>query len=300
MIRTADDLLTSIKNGASIPANQIRFSDTMLLGFADEFTRGTIVPELIRLKSEILTVRETVTVTGSQRYLIPARAVGRTLRAVFWDGESLRPLDYLQWRDESGDPLMVGFEGNYFLPYPTPASTSTGKLEIAYYCKPSALVKTSSAGKITSINSGSNLIQVASVPSSIVTGVSVDLIRGQGGNDILLRDAVATVSGTNITLSTALPTDLALNDYVCLAGYSPVVNMPEELASLLSKAVQIVVLEAQSDMEALQLAQASYKKLAENAYSATSPRMQGESDRLNPSPFLNRSAIWRRNLWRQP
>jgi hypothetical protein len=74
------------------------------------------------------------------------------------------------------------------------------------------------------------------LPTTITTSTPVDFVQNDGPYDILEIDQTITnISGTTLTFA-ALPDDLAVGDWICLAGQSPVLIAPRELQPLLVQA----------------------------------------------------------------
>lgn len=291
MIRTADDLLTSIKSEISIPSQQSRYTDTALLAMADNYISSELVPMIISMKIDLLTRRETVTVTGAYSYPIPSRAVARSLRSVKYNKITLQHVDFIDWFAEDGTPTALALCGDEYYPWPTPTS---GTLEIAYQCRPSQLAKLTACGVVTGLNAISKIIQVSTVPTGVTTGSLIDVIQGKQGNRIRGSDLSVTVSGTNLELGADIPDGTVLGDYVALAEYSPVLQFPLELADLVSLAVQKRVLMAQSD-DGAAAKEAEYKEALKNARAVLSPRLEGAPQLIGPSPLVNRfPRNWRR------
>ena len=276
------ELLASIKRGCSVPANQNRFTDADILAIADEEIQTKLLPVLLSLRQEYLVTKEQLTLTPSQAgYAIPVRSIGRTLRSLaIISGSTTSYLNYIDPSDIAGSqsngiPTSFYFEGDKFILYPTPASASV--LEIKYEMRPSDLTDVANCGLITAINTAGNYITISSTPSSIIVGAVVDFISDYA---ILSKDATVTnVSGTNIYF-TSLPTGLAVNNYIALAKFSPLVQLPREMHQVLSQAVECRLLEALGDFEGLG---ASAQKLTEKTnamLSLLAPRQKGSQQKI--------------------
>ena len=137
-------------------------------------------------------------------------------------------------------------KGNNIILSPTP-STTTGTLRLAYIRRPSALVLTTAAGEITSIDTGLNQIVVSSLPSTMTVNTEIDFVQGNSPYDLLETDSSITgVSGTTISFA-SLPDDLAVGDFIALSGESPVAQLPEELIQILTQSVLCSCLSSKKD-----------------------------------------------------
>lgn len=135
---------------------------------------------------------------------------------------------------QSGRPEYYAIRGNKLLIYPTP-STGTS-LRVRYQIRPPKLVL--SQGRITSYDSGNGYIYLDSLGSDLTTSITqlkafVNIIDSTTGlvkgtcqisginttsNRLTIKNASldrSTVFGQ--TVSTTLPTDIELDDYLCIA-----------------------------------------------------------------------------------
>lgn len=267
-----------------IPSTDEALDDEDFLAFADEELQTTIVQLLLSVREEFLVAKEPhdVSITASTSdYALPTRAIGGKLRQVLisTNGDDFAPLGRVDpendWTVGSGTHAVgYRFNGNYVTLVPTPASTS-GTLRLSYFMRPSRLVGTSAVGLISAINTSTGVV-TCNIPSTFTTSERFDLVKGKSGFECLAIDLTASaVGGASITFSAAdLPSGLAVGDYVCLAGESPIPQVPVELHPLLSQRVVCRVLEALGDPK-LAVAEATSARLMNTARSLLSPRDQG-------------------------
>ena len=287
MAYTTDLLLTEIKQRAAIPTSQETYLDSDLLRLATNELYIHIVPTLIRAREEYLIREKEYAVTDSTEYVtMPDRAVGGIARDVFFtDGNgfihSVRLLDpeqrgmsnsylyqdlkcYFKW-----DQLV--FEG----------MLKAGTITIPYYCRPGALVELIEGGRITAIDTLTGELTLNVVPTAFTTSVNYDLISSKGTYPYHEIDLTASAVGaSSITLSTPLPSDLAVGDYVCKAGESVLPQVPREFQPILAQRVVAKVLESQGDFAGLDRAKADLKEMMETAAGIIQPRLQGEPKKI--------------------
>lgn len=196
-------------------------------------------------------------VSGTASYFVPPRASGERLR----DVQLLMGTDYVslsrvdsrnisEYQSSSGS-MVYYVEDQRIVLVPTPSTTGT--LRMKYYRQPGKLVETSAVATISSIDAGRTVITTtATIPSTFTSGVSLDVVDVNPGFRCLTIDAATTgtVSGTTITLSSALPSTVAAGDYVCLAGETPVAQIPVVCHPLLIERTRWTVLEALGDKRA--------------------------------------------------
>jgi hypothetical protein len=218
--------------------------------------------------------------------LVPTRAIGGVLRAVRYDD---KPLSYIAPEDvgmsDSGTPRAVAFEACHYMPYPTP---STGTLQVSYMMRHSKLVKTDQAALISSVNVGANTVICSNVPSTLVAGGLCDVVGDCQGIDI----TIVSINGSIIELS-SLPDGIKAGSYVCVAGETATVNIPQEIYPALSKAVQMRILESQGELETYAVTKKEFEDCLEVGRSILSPRLVSSTAKIKLSPFYNRTKRWR-------
>jgi hypothetical protein len=222
----------------------------------------------IKLLPLILSVREDLyvappkdyAITANQsHYVIPTRASGTVLRdvQVVQDSRiySLPAVDSDEITTTStGEVEGYYLEHNDVVLYPTPAAT-TGTLRLRYFMRPSRLAATTACAQISAINTVTSTVTVSSIPSSWATNTVVDFIKAQAPYYNLAIDQTITgVSGTDITFS-SLPTNLAVNDWLALAEYSPIPQVPHEFLPVLAQMTVAKALEAIGDREGARAAE---------------------------------------------
>jgi hypothetical protein len=287
---TTTELLASIKRRGMIPSTDEAFSTADFLAIANEELQSFIVPLLLGAREEFLVANFDITTTTSAEYTLPPRAIGRELRDVLWQsGNSYIPLSRIEPEREyefgntgSGGPYGYKFENDKVVLIPAPPSGGT--LRLKYFIRPNALVLPAAVATIQSINGGRTVITTtATIPSTITTGISVDLVAAKPGfaTQVLDSTTTATTSGTTITLTTALPSSVVAGDYVCLAQEAPVAQIPVELFPLLAERVCFKVLEALGDPRA-QVQKQICDEMARQAVRLLSPRSQGSARPIVP------------------
>ena len=283
----SSELLASVKRGISVPANQTRFTDADILAIADEEIQTKLLPVLLSLRQEYLVKNSSITLVANQSaYSVPYRAIGRTLRSLATTQNNQK--SFLQYIDPSdveytgttntGTPSSFYFEGDSFILVPTPNAATT--LEVKYEIQCNNLAIVSDCGLISAINTVGNYVTLTSVPTSLVTGATVDFIQGKAGNTLIDIDkAITNVSGTNIYF-TSLPSTLVVGDWLAIAQTSPVVQLPREMHQVLAQAVECRLLEALGDFEGMG---ASSQKLSEKTnamLSLLAPRQKGSQQKI--------------------
>ena len=292
---TTADLLSVIKKRVFIPTNQETFSDADLLDMATDEMRSIIVPAILSAREEWYVVVEDIAIntSESQNFVnVPSRAIGGSLREVTYVSGSLEynlprmSLEDRTYRDNQG-PISAFYMENNRIKI---LGNESGDLRVYYHCRPGKLVKTNEAGQVTSFDTGAKTVTVSSLPTGWAIGNTVDFINGKPHFEHRgVNFTIAGIAGTTITLSEDLPTTLVVGDWVALEDESPIVQVPLEWFAYLSQAVQVQVLDALGDFEAMQRAENRRDTLHKNAMKLITPRVHGETKKIVPSK--NRGSV---------
>jgi hypothetical protein len=294
--------MAAVKRYCAVPTSQVTFQNIDFYALADDSIRAKIVPLVLKHMAEFYVTNQDYAINANvNKYAIPPRAINMNLRSIevvsTADPDTKVPLEQLNREDLyagiTGNIRYLikknGFylEGNYVVLYPTPTQ-SLDLLRLNYFIRPNQLVDPSACGLITAINTGANQITCSGVPSTWTTANLVDLVKAQPGFDCTAIDQVITnINSGVITFQSALPTNLSVGDYVCLAGQSCVVQVPVELQPLLTHYVVVRVLAAQGDAK-LKDAQSELEELEKNASLLLTPRVQGNVKRVVNARGINR------------
>lgn len=285
---TTTDLITSIRNRGNIPYtsndNNVN-SDTNLLITATEQLLIKLYPLLQSTREEFYVARKNFTITADQsEYVIPSRASGLVVRDIqLIDGSNITSLPIIDSEristTTSGTVEGYYLEHNKIILYPTPATTS-GTLRVRYFLRPSRLAATSNCAQIASIDTNNNQFTVTSIPTSWATGSVIDIIQQSAPYANLAIDQTTTnISSTTITLA-SLPSTLAVGDWVALAEYTPIPQIPMEFQAILAQLTVVKTLEAMGDREAAAYAFKDLQTDLTNMMTLVTPRNQGERKKV--------------------
>ena len=290
---TTADLIASIKRRAMVPTNQSTFEEDDILALADEELRLGLVPLIMSTREEFYVTYKDYS-SGSTSYDLPPRAIGMKLRDLVLvdsgDDEHSVPQinpEQAEFLGSSAQNPKFYLRGNKFIFTDAP----TDDPRAYYYLRPNKLVVTTDAAQITSINSGSNQVDVSSLPSTIVNGSVVDFIKSKPGFDLLALDQTITgVASTTLTFA-SLPSGLIVGDWIALAEESPIVQVPFDLIPVLAQRVAVQILESTGDLEHLQAAAGKLGKMEKAAFGLIEPRVDGAHKKI-----INRHTILRRSF----
>jgi hypothetical protein len=262
-----------------------RFSDQEILDLASDALIGEIAPMLIASREEYyIQTKDHSVVAATASYAIPYRAVGSTLREVKLIQDS-KIIDLFRFDPEditstaSGPVQGFYLAGNNIVLYPTPDS-SGDTLRLTYFVRPSTLVPVNETARITAIAGN---VLTASIPTSWTTSSVLDLVQGTSGFSLKAMDlACNAVSSSEITLVGTLPSDLAVGDYVTLAGESCFPHIPADAQQLLMHLTVVACLEAMGDQSNLPIAMKRAEGLRQSFAMLLTSRIQG-----SPRKFIS-------------
>lgn len=284
---TTTALLSSLKRRGMLPSNSDTLSTTDFLAIATEELQTYVFKLLLAVREEYAVANYDLTLTaGTSAYKLPSRAVGGKLKNVVqYDSTSgnLTPLMRLEPPlvsnvSTTGQVSSYYLQGDDIVFVPVPASATT--VRMSYFRRPSALVATTAVATVTSI--GFTTLG-CTPPASFTTLVTYDIVRAKPPFSILAQDLSASaVGGASVQFTTEVDNiGVAVGDYVCLAGESPVAQVPVELHPLLSQRTVFKCLEALGDEKAA-AAETSADKMRGDALTLLTPRVEGA-----PRPIVN-------------
>jgi hypothetical protein len=285
---TTTDFLASVRLRGSIPTttNTNNVNNTSnLLSLATEELHIKLLPLIMAAREEFyVRSKDHTIVAGTASYAIPSRGTGMVLRDVqLIQGTSVRSLPMVDPEQvattSNGEVRGYYLEHNNVVLYQTPAS-AVGTLRLKYFLRPGRLVATSSCAQISAIDTVTSTVTIASLPSGWTTGTVVDFVRATAPYDNPAIDQTITgTSSTSITFA-SLPTGLAVGDWVALAEYSPIPQIPHEFQPVLAQMTVHKVLEAQGDREGAAQAWKDLQTIQQYALQMITPRNQGEPKKV--------------------
>lgn len=289
MSTTTTDLINNIKLRGSFPTSDDLFSTSDFLSILNDELLNTIVPIINKVNEEYFLTYKSYNITASQDiYRIPKRAIASTLRDIqkIDTNGSVTGLGRLYEDNRmslSNGPPGYYVKSNTIQLSPLPTST-TGTLRLAYTRRPSKLVLPTACAQVTAISG--TTVTVASVPSTMTNNTLIDFVQADSPYDILDMDiAIAGISGTSIDLP-SVPDSLAVGDYICLAGESPVPGIPEEMVPTLVQAALCVCLTSKKDKN-VEIEIQKLEQMKDSLISLMSPRVKSNDVVIHSNALLN-------------
>lgn len=305
---TSDDLLSRIKARCSIPATEGRLSDAEIFAICDDVMLTSVGRDIYDADDgRWATTAADVAITASTAtYRIPERALGSNIdRVSFVDTAGNEwPANYVDrseiplwnWGGNSATQFSeYTIDGDFVRVLPTP-SQSSGYIRIRYQRDPSALVAVSACGLISSKTT--TTIVIAASPSAFGTTLTVDVVEGTTSGDVIMQSASATRSSTTITIAAGVNTEVAANDYVCLAGQTCVPPIPRVAFPWLAVKASHEVMNALGDFEGARALEATVALRRQEARDLLAERSRTRPKVINRNSPLRTAGMTRSTRWR--
>lgn len=293
-----------------LPSTDSRFTTARLLSLLTDELRASVASLVHGAKSDHGIVPHNVATpavaAGSQgRYAIPSASFAGTLRDVHWldaSGEptplseqSLASPTFVYRMDKPGHPAHYAIRGSTVILSPPPSTAGT--LVMPYYQRPSRLVlvdtepATEGAIRLTGGTynaSARTLALYTGVPPTSLqpasTAVAVDLVSGKPGfenlysaleDDVFVEELAPTSWRFTISNVASNPVPGVSIFYLCVAGESPVPQVPVELFPLLHARTALVAVPSTGDTsQAGQALAAQVRDLEAKAKDLLRPRVE--------------------------
>lgn len=301
---TTDNLLVpQVKRLAHIPLAQTTFEATDICALADDECRVNLLEKILSVRESYYLAPKDTAVNASGVYDIPYRAIaGRVHSVQMVIGTQVQPLARMephQMNSTMNPPqgsYSFYFQGNSIVTLPI---LPGGSARIWHYVRPSNLVAQALCAQVTAI--AGNDVTVAAVPDGYTTGVNIDFTQDQPPFGLLSYDvAITNLVGSTFTFGSGLvPSRLAVGDWICLAGTTPVPQIPLEFHPLLAQSVSVKILESQGYLQKMEVAQKKLSKMEKEILSIINPRDEGDAKKITPNRGLIRPGR-RRGGWFVP
>ncbi len=281
--------VADIKRNGVFPDAQALFQAAQIVGVMSDELHSVIVPLIMQFHQEYLvSVYDQAIAQGATAAFIPERAVGLKIRDVCLVDSGGQEIPLRRYEPEdlkegyqrgSSRGFYVDNDRIIFLPQFDDLSQYTLRFRI--YRRPNNLVQVSQAGRITAINTGTQTVTCASVPSAFSTSILYDLIKGRPsfrshGEDLV----VSTILGFDITFAATLPSDLAVGDWVAEAGFSPIAQIPYEIHPLMEQRALIKILDGVKDATGKKMAVETYEEMVDTFKKLVNPRVDGTPQKI--------------------
>ena len=307
---TGDQILKRMRDTGMFPGDSAAAegtSDADLLEHVNDSLLGEMVEFVRRLREEFFIATERINlVSGTGRYRINARAMGNTVRDLYWRSGSgaTASMELLEQIDRSAIPYLGGasssepnsfyVEGNHIVLFPEDASA--GILEISFPFRPGQIQLQSDVRKVTLVDTETKTVTLDSaIPSTWTTSLRYDIHSKHSGAEIHEWDLTATTaSGTGLTFDSEIDGTVfgrhavEVDDYVCLSEEAALPGIPRECHPVLVMMAVGKTLMAMGDHDAWKIANDKTQSMLEQLVYNFPITLSGrEMQRSQPSVLTN-------------
>jgi hypothetical protein len=278
---TSTGLINQIKRRGAIPTSQNLFTENDLLDMLNEELQNRILPYILAVREDYyLTYDEIVLTEVIKSIDIPKNAIGNKINQInLYNGNddnqyhySMPRLNVSQLNDVYGGYYIEGNKIKFF-----PESPTKGNVRIYYYKRPSEIVGILNVGIINTVSS--NQIICNSLPSAIITGSNIDIVKNNQPWDTIKSTIANNVNVLTIDLDDTI--DILPSYYVCLQNQSPFAQVPQDVVPLLIQAVIVRLMEAMGDQNGLQASLLTYAQMESDNRNILSPRVDNQPKKIN-------------------
>jgi hypothetical protein len=241
----SSDLLTDVRRAMGAPNYQARFSAQDVLDIASSQQINYVVPEIRSLRRDFFVESEDFSLaTDEDTIHLPERAAGRGIRDIWFTDTSsptikdFRKLIYTDLSDllgmggSTGEVKSYYFQADDLKIYPPVPRAST--IRLFYLSRPGNLVEASRTATVLTV--GTDTLTVDAVPSNIVLGSLIDVVKVKGSFKTLVKDQTVTARAFNsVTVAgyDFTAAGVSVGDIVSLARETSVVQLPEDAHEVL-------------------------------------------------------------------
>lgn len=316
---TVDKLISSIKRRITLPDAQNLYSNDDLIEFMNDEMASTIIPLIHSVQQEYWVNIHDVTLTQNQvDYKIPIRGAANGLRLVTMldtNGNEiayplLRPemtASASNWLSPYSTSTLYGFymQDDHIVMFPNSVVTNpVNRIRFRFERQPNQLCPTLDAAHITAIDTNTSTITVDNIPEDWTDSLEFDWINGaiafQSKGDDLTVSSIDT--NTLEIIVDDLPTDAAVGDWFCLAGTSPIAQIPFQVFPFLAQCTANLCMAGMADTEPYADGKKKEMQMKEDLLKLLQPRDMGNVQTIvNRDGLFNNGAFWgwgsNGNLW---
>lgn len=302
---SVESLLTSVKQMSMNASNQNLLSDNDIIRIASEELQSVIIPWIESVKGEyFVTFQDQTFVNGTSNYDLPQRATGTKLRDVcLVDNQNNEVLlNYINPEDMKSSfayaPYQFGFyPKDHYIVLVLGNILGSGNysfVRMIYFRRPNTLCSTAAvdtatanAGQVLSFDPNAKTITLDFAPTTWTTATEFDIINSMPPFQSRVDNAtVSNVAGFVLTFNDALPTNLAVGDWVSEANFSPIPQIPVEAHRLLEALTAARILQYTGDPAGITMQQMADQR-KRDLFMVLSPRVDGSPRKI---PIRNR--LW--------
>ena len=295
---TAQELIKAVRDTGMVPnTGSTGTEDDDLLDYIDQAIATILLPRVLAIREEFCLKRVRIPlVSGTALYRVPHRAVYSKIRDVFYvDSDESREVlmkyaqeDVVHIRHDGALDNPEGFvmEGDYIHLLPDQNTSFSGYIEVIFYMRPSDMLKTTSAGVVSSVV-GKVITCTGDVSTLFSAGDKIDIHSPYSGADQKFWDlTVSTVNVADVTVledidGTTYGTHAAAAlDYVVPAEMCAIPPLPRDLHNMIARAAAVYIAESIGDAQAIQFHGALLNQNLNDCFKAMENRVESKPMRI--------------------
>ncbi len=301
-----DDLLTMIKRDSFLTTAQGNFSDSQILGIADEHVSMVFVPLLMSIREGYFRdYLDQLYVDNQADYTLPTYAMYGKIESVQYVDSNSRILPLQLTRIEienladllpslsTGRPRFFTINSTSITVYPTPLGVTFDSIRMYFDHRPGKLITKSLAAQVLSVNTTSGLVTYTAAPPTGFTSSSrQDFYRGQSPYQLIKQSTATAQAMSTQTFPAADVAKLQAGDWVCPRDQTVFLPYPEEMMPFHSDLCIRSLARTQQDSKLYEAQMAEIKERAKAALLTTSNRLPGNPKRIRlTNPLVRNSSV---------
>lgn len=285
---TTTTIIDSVRFKARLGTDSA-ITDANILSVATEELLSTMVPVVLSVAGNYFQAIKDHTASSSiSSYEIPSRSIGNKLAEVILldnQGNEVR-VPIVDYSEDAARVLQSGtyatrpvayVRNNKLILVPAPSGYTT--LRMIYYARPGDLVAVATgAATLTVVGTTTATMSQAGAAFGVTTGIPFDIVAQDSPFPFVAMEATATVTSASLTSISPALSDVSVGDYICVAGTSPIPQIPYELHPLFIDRCVSAILAALGDRSGVSLTAEKAQEKAEQTLRLISPRID-ETDR---------------------
>jgi hypothetical protein len=305
---TSDELIDAVRRDSFMAqsGSSDNWTDERILGIADDCLLDPIAPTLKRAKVGWFREDFGLEIESEvARYDVPEEAMWNGLESLFLVDPTAEIISgELKYVDPSNRmmygslspaiPTRYWFDNTQIVLSPPPSSDAVSSYSVtaSMYRRPGQLVLLSSVRNVTAVNSVTQTVTIASIPSTWTTDTytsgtpyRIDIYNRLLPNTRLLWNKTCSASATVLTFSPSITTaefaSISVGDVVTMKGTTPYPDIPPDGVPYLRKMIVRTILTAQTDAQALQVYLGQQAEALANFLRGMSNRADGSPRKLS-------------------
>ncbi len=300
-----EQLIQLVKLACAVPTSQLTYTDEDFVNLASRCLQTIVVPLIMSTREEYFVTFEDTISPADGVIPFPENAVGSKLRNVCYISQQ-NPLvlvnlpridlDVVAGVGFFNTVVLAGFyiQGENIVLYPNTSVPTNTPIRLYFYRRCLELIDQYNYGQVSAIDTMTNTITLDNVPLDWEVGTELNSVNSQPNFDVTNSSLTITnVSSPSIIVDDV--TDISVGDYISMAGYSAIPQIPIEAMNYLAQCVAVVALEGLGDREGMKAASDVAQQMKESLLVMISQRVDGSVKKvINPSGGLRLGGGFRR------